>query len=63
MSPEGGWSDSEADRSGAGEKALVPHRDREICGAECKRTGEMNGVRPAELMCCCKRTGSPLDLG
>jgi len=63
MSHEGGWSDSEADRGGSGVKALVPHRDREICRAERKRTGEMNGVSPAELMSCCKRTGSLLDVG
>ena len=50
MSHEGGRGDSEADRSSAGVKALVPHRDREICRAECKRTGEMNCVGPAELM-------------
>ena len=63
MSHGGGWSDSEADRSGASVKALVPHRDREIGRAERKRTGEMNGVSPAELMRCCKRTGRPLDVG
>ena len=63
MSPEGGWSNGEADRSGAGMKALVPDRHREICRAEYKRTGEMHGVGPAELMSLCKRTGSTLDVG
>lgn len=63
MSRKDGWSDSEADRSGAGVKALVPHRDGEICRAECKRTGEMHRISPAELMRCCKRTGSSLDVG
>jgi hypothetical protein len=63
MSHEGGWSDSEADRSGASVKALVPHRDCEICRAECKRTGEMYRVSPAELMSYCKRAGSSLDVG
>ena len=63
MSREDGWGDSEADRSGAGVKTLVPHRDCEICQAECKRTGEMHRVSPAELMSCCKQTGSSLDVG
>ena len=63
MSHEGGRSDSEADRSSAGVKALVPDRDGEICRAECKRTGEMYRVGPAKLMRCCKQTGSSLDVG
>jgi hypothetical protein len=37
-STDGGRCDREPDRAGAGVKALVPHRDREICRAECKRT-------------------------
>jgi hypothetical protein len=57
MSPQGGWCDSEAGRAGAGVKALLPDRDSEIFGAECKRTDEMNGVSAAELMIYCKRTG------
>jgi hypothetical protein len=63
MSREAGRSDTKADRSGAGVKALVPHRDCEICRAECKRTGEMYRVSPAELMSCCKQTCSSLDVG
>jgi hypothetical protein len=63
LSRERGWSDSEADRSGAGVKALVPDRNREICRAECECAGEMHGVGPAELMSRCKRPGSQLDVG
>lgn len=63
MSPEGGWSDSEADRRSAGVKALVPDRDREIFGAECKRARKVNGISSAELMGDCKRAGNPLDVG
>jgi hypothetical protein len=63
ISPEGAWSDSEADRRSTGVQALVPRRDGEICGTECQRTGEMDGVSAAELMSCCKRTGSSFDLG
>ena len=63
MSSEGGRSDGEADRSGAGVKALVPDHDREICRAECECAGEMHGVGPAELMSGCKRAGSLLDVG
>ena len=63
ISPESRWSDSEADRSGAGVEPLVPYCDREICGAERERTGEVNGVSPAQLMGCGKRTGSLRDIG
>jgi hypothetical protein len=63
MSAKGGWCDGQADRSGAGVKALVPDRDREICRAECECAGEMHGVGPAELMSRCRRAGSPLDVG
>jgi hypothetical protein len=34
MSRKSGWGDSETGRRGAGVKALVPHRDREIGRAE-----------------------------
>lgn len=61
MSTEDGWGDGEANRDGAGVKALVPHRDREIGRAEGKRARKMNGVSPAELMRCRKRTGGPPD--
>ena len=63
MLREAGRSDSEADCSGAGVKALVPHRDRKVSGAERKCTGEMNGVSPAKLMSGCERTGDTLDVG
>jgi hypothetical protein len=63
ISREGGWSDRKADRSGAGMKAPVPHRDRESCRADRERTGEMHRVTTAEMMSCCKRTCSSLDVG
>ncbi len=63
QSPQGGWSDTEADRSGAGVEAVIPHRDREICGADRESAGEMNGVRPTKPMSRRERPGGPLNIG
>ncbi len=62
-SPEPGGSVRKADCRGAGVRALFPHRDHEICGAERNCTCEMDGVGTAKMTGRCERPGRPLDVG